>query len=155
MLIVLEDFAERLVDLHKGIEDAISGLPPEAFDWVPGPEMNSLTVLVSHTAGAERYWIGDLAGRDDSARVRATEFEKMGLAEDELKQLLRDTLAHSQSVLARLTAADLEMVHVSKAHNGRSYRVAWALMHALEHTAVHLGHIQMVRQLWQQQMEVR
>jgi len=28
--------------------------------------------------------------------------------------------------------------------------VAWALAHALEHTALHLGHIQIGRELWQE-----
>ncbi|MCA9958538.1 MAG: DinB family protein [Anaerolineales bacterium] len=154
MLALFADFLERLTELHNGMETAVSGLPPEALDWVPGPEMNSLTVLVAHTAGAERYWIGDVAGQENSHRVRATEFEKTSLSESELKQLLRETLAHSRGVLARLTAADLEREYVSAVHNGRSFRAAWALLHALEHTATHLGHMQLVRQLWQQQMEV-
>jgi hypothetical protein len=28
--------------------------------------------------------------------------------------------------------------------------VGWALLHALEHTAIHLGHIQITQQLWDQ-----
>jgi hypothetical protein len=28
--------------------------------------------------------------------------------------------------------------------------VAWALLHALEHTTLHLGQIQLTRQLWEQ-----
>jgi ankyrin repeat protein len=28
--------------------------------------------------------------------------------------------------------------------------VAWCLAHALEHTALHLGHMQITRQLWEQ-----
>jgi len=27
--------------------------------------------------------------------------------------------------------------------------VAWAILHALEHTGIHLGHIQVTQQLWQ------
>jgi len=29
--------------------------------------------------------------------------------------------------------------------------VAWALLHALDHTAQHLGHMQITRQLWDQE----
>jgi hypothetical protein len=29
--------------------------------------------------------------------------------------------------------------------------IAWSLLHALEHTALHLGHMQLTRQLWEQQ----
>ncbi len=35
--------------------------------------------------------------------------------------------------------------------DGREYTVAWALFHALEHTALHLGQMQLTRQLWEQQ----
>jgi hypothetical protein len=28
--------------------------------------------------------------------------------------------------------------------------VAWAVLHAVDHTALHLGHIQITRQLWEQ-----
>jgi len=66
VLPILEDYLERLQALHESIESAIEGLPQAALDWVPGPDMNSFAVLVTHVAGAERYWIGDVAGRDPS-----------------------------------------------------------------------------------------
>ena len=43
-------------EVHDDLAKAIDGLPPEALDWVPGAEMNSITVLVVHLCGAERYW---------------------------------------------------------------------------------------------------
>ena len=33
--------------------------------------------------------------------------------------------------------------------DAREFTVAWCLLHALEHSAVHLGHMQIVRQLWE------
>lgn len=30
------------------------------------------------------------------------------------------------------------------------HTVAWRLAHALEHTALHLGHMEITRQLWEQ-----
>ncbi len=144
------EFSERLAQLHKDMETAVSGLPAAALDWVPGPDMNSFTVLVTHTCGAERYWIGDMAGQESSDRIRADEFETTGLTEGDLRQMLQNTLAHSQAVLARLSLADLDRTLVSEPHGGRSYSVAWCLLHALEHTAQHVGHVQMLRQLWEQ-----
>ena len=150
MIALLEDYIERLGALHTDVERAIRGLPQAALDWVPGPEMNSVGALVVHLTGAERYWIGDVAGRDPSSRDRAAEFRARGLGEVELKQRLDGSLAYVQGLLEGLTLQDLDAVRVSP-KDGREYTVAWCLAHALEHTAIHLGHIQFVRQLWDQQ----
>jgi hypothetical protein len=34
--------------------------------------------------------------------------------------------------------------------HGNQVSVAWALLHALEHAATHVGHIQLTVQLWHQ-----
>jgi class 3 adenylate cyclase len=111
--------------------------------------MNSLCVLAVHLAGAERYWIGDVVGRDPSGRDRDAELRARGLDAAALKARLADVLAHSRGVLEDLALADLETVRVSP-RDGREFSVAWALAHALEHTAMHVGHAQLVRQLWDQ-----
>ena len=149
MLSMLEDYFERLQALHADIERTIEGLPVAALDWMPGPDMNSLGVLTVHVAGAERYWIGDVVGRDPSGRDRAAEFRAYGLDATMLKARLAETLAHSRAVLEGLPLADLEATRVSP-RDGREFSVAWCLAHALEHTALHLGHAQITRQLWEQ-----
>jgi len=149
----METYYEAYVDilqaLHAGAEQAITGLSKEALDWTPGFEVNSLCVLTVHMTGAERYWIGDVVGRDPSGRDRDTEFKASGLDEAGLKERLAETLAHSRGVLERLTLADLEGMCVSP-RDGKRFTIAWALAHALEHTALHLGHMQILRQLWDQ-----
>lgn len=144
-----EAYLDRLHILHDNILQAIEGLPPAALDWVPGPDMNSIAVLVVHTVGAERYWIGDVVARDPSGRDRAAEFRVQGLDAPTLKKRLGDTLAHTRGVLHGLVLQDLEGIRISP-RDGREFTVAWALAHALEHTAMHTGHIQIMRQLWEQ-----
>ena len=85
-----------------------------------------------------------------SGRVRAEEFVTTGRTAFELQALLDKALAHSQGVLHELTLDDLDQMRTSP-RDGRSYSVTWALLHALEHTAQHLGHAQIGRQLWQAQ----
>ncbi len=140
-------FYERLQTVHREIAEAIADLPPEALDWVPLPTMNSLTVLVVHVAGAERYWIGDVVGQDPSQRNRPAEFETRGWDTAALQERLEQTLAHSQGILQQLTIEDLDQPR-SSSRDGKSVTVAWALLHALEHTAIHLGHIHTGRELW-------
>jgi hypothetical protein len=103
-----------------------------------------------HTVGAERYWIGDVAGQESSDRDRGAEFEVQGLETAVLLNRLHEAINHSRGVLAGLSMADLEQERLSP-RDGRNFTVAWALSHALEHTALHTGHIQLTRQLWDQQ----
>lgn len=149
MFEVYAEIIERLGSLHNDMKQAIEGLPQEALDWIPGSEINSLSVLVMHTAGAERYWIGDVIGRDDSRRVREAEFRVKGISTFKLNQHLDEVLIHSQGVLAGLNLDDLAAIRTSP-RDSRKVTVAWSLAHALEHTALHLGHMQIIRQLWEQ-----
>jgi len=154
MLTILAEYVERLQALHTAMEQIVNGLPQAVLDWTPGPEMNSIHVLVVHVAGSERYWIGDVAGSDPSGRDRDAEFRSHGLDTDALIDLLDRTLAHSRAVLEQLEPADLERLRVSP-RNGRQVTVAWCLAHALEHTALHLGHMEITRQLWEQNPDLQ
>jgi len=144
-----ENYFECLKRLHQSIHDAIDGLPPDALDWAPGPDTNSICVLVVHLTGAERYWIGDVAVGDPSGRVRAEEFQVKGLDAEALRQRLGAATSYAKDALERLRVTHLAVVRPSP-RDGRQFTVGWALAHALEHTALHLGHIQITRQWWQQ-----
>ncbi|KAA3655715.1 MAG: DUF664 domain-containing protein [Chloroflexi bacterium] len=150
MILFAKEFMNRLHKLHEEIKETYAGLPQAALEWEPGEEMNSINVLVTHVAGAERYWIGDLVGQDSSDRVRATEFEATGLTVNALDQRLDEVLTHSEQILAQLSLDKLDLMRFSPQSN-HEFSVSWCLLHALEHTAVHVGHLQIMRQLWLQQ----
>jgi uncharacterized damage-inducible protein DinB len=148
MDVLFAEIADRLDALHSDMMRTIAGLPIKALDWSPGPEMNSLVVLAVHTAGAERFWIGDMVGQVPSGRDRGAEFHALGWDEARLLARLDDVLAHSRNVLEHLSRQEMEATRISP-RDGREFTVAWCLLHALEHDAVHLGHMQIVRQLWE------
>ena len=144
-------FTEYLIllqDCHNGILEALEGLSPAALDWTPGSDMNSISVLVFHLTGAERYWIGDIAAQDPAERDRDAEFRVHDVEMDVLKKRLANNLEYARNVLDKMTIQDLEITRTSA--NGREYTVAWALLHALDHATLHLGQIQITRQLWEQ-----
>ena len=147
---LFDDYLERLSTLHEGFKTAVHNLPPEALDWQPGPDINSFTIIISHVAGSERFWVGDMVGQDPSGRVRAEEFEQKGLTAVTLTRLLDDTLAHSRAVLESISLDDLTAERTTP-DGQRTHRVAWCLLHNLEHVALHLGHVEILRQLWDQQ----
>lgn len=146
---LFDAYLDRLDELHSDITHAVAGLPQAALDWTPGPEINSIAVLIAHTAGSERYWIGEKAGRRTVVRDRASEFQVAGLEAPALLALLEQSAALTHDVVAGLSIDDLARP-AGTWHDGRKIDGAWALWHALEHVAQHMGHIQLMRQWWEE-----
>lgn len=143
------DYLERLQTLDRDFIAAFDDLPAEALDWVPGADMNSFVVLVVHTTAATRFWVGDAALGDPSNRDRAAEFQAKGLTHDELKARFAALESYAAGALERLTPADFAATSPVQ-YSGKPVTKGWALLHALEHVGLHLGHAQITRQLWQQ-----
>jgi uncharacterized damage-inducible protein DinB len=149
MQLFYSDYLDNLKEIHNEIRAAILGLPQEALDWVPGVEMNSIAVLVVHLLGAERYWIGDVIASEPSGRDREAEFEVRGKTENELLLKLGEVEKYIEKALEEMSIGELEEKRLSP-RNGREVTVGWALLHALKHTTLHAGHIQITRQAWGQ-----
>ena len=103
---LFSDMQERFETLYRAIEAAVADLPAEALDWKPAPDMNSVTVLLTHTAGALRYWVGDVAGGRPSGRVRAAEFETRDVDAAELMGRLRAAVDFAVRCWERSTRPD-------------------------------------------------
>jgi len=145
------DYLGILQTLNRDFIATFDDLPAEALDWVPGIEMNSFCVLVVHTVGAARFWIGDAAMQESSNRNRDLEFQARGLSHDDLKARFATLETYVHGALERLTLADLGESRTITNRDGstRQVTVSYALLHALDHTGLHLGHAQITRQLCQ------
>ena len=139
---------QSLGALHSEINQAIEGLPQKALDWAPGPGMNSICVLVAHTAGATRYLAGDVATGRDTGRDRPEEFRAEGLDAGALKDQLGGSLTFVHGALKGMDLADWERKRIRG--DGQEVLVGWVFLHILDHTAQHSGHVQLTRQLWEQ-----
>jgi uncharacterized damage-inducible protein DinB len=146
------DCLNNLKELHEDILNAIDGLPQEALDWLPIDSANSLSVLIVHLVGAERYWFSDFVAGVPSGRDRESEFKVKNLELGNLTSRLRDSWSFAAQVLEALHVNDLETIRPSFRHE-HDVSIAWALEHTLKHTAIHLGHIQITRQLWDMQTQ--
>ena len=100
-----------------------------------------------HTIGVTRYLVGDLAGKDSIGRNPDTEFATSGLDNTTLKRHLNETLDYIQEVLEDFSLEDLSAERFDSRSTVVS-TVGWALLHTLDHTAAHTGHMQITRQLW-------
>lgn len=141
-----EEYLLTLQELHDEILGQVEDLTAEALDWTPASDINSINVLVTHMVGSQRYWIGEVVAGDPAHRDREAEFKVHGLDQDTLVQRLNDSLAYVRSAIDGLTLDDLASVR-DLSRGERS--VAWVLGHVLQHTALHVGQIQLMRQLWE------
>ena len=149
MLPFYEELANRFNELHAAILIGLNALPDEALDWKPGDEMNSVSVIIVHLTGAERFLIGDVIMQDPSNRNRDAEFLVKGVSKQDLIRRINDTEAYLRSSFEELRLTDLEATRLHPRH-GTQVSVSWALLHALEHTGTHLGHIELTAQIWKQ-----
>jgi uncharacterized damage-inducible protein DinB len=146
----LESYLQRIEDLRGQVSDLIAGLPAEALNWRPtgGVEShatNSLAVLAAHVAGAEHFWIAEVVGGRPPTRDRAAEFATQATDAAELCRLLEKISGETREVLSTLREADLDGTREVK---DRTVPVRWSILHVIDHTALHLGHMQITYQLW-------
>ncbi len=142
-------YLELLKDLNRPFVAAFDGLPAEALDWQPGADMNSFCVLAVHTTGSARFWIGVALGNPPD-RDRDLEFEARGLSSDDLKARFAALEAYVSTALEGFNVADFARMNPVPNRGDFQVSSGWALLHALEHTGIHLGHAQITRQLWDQ-----
>lgn len=144
------NYLERLEDLRGQVTALVSDLPAEALNWRPikGTQdhaTNSLAVLAAHVAGAEHFWIAEIVGGRPPTRDRQAEFTTQASSSADVVRLLEATALETRDVLASLTQADLEG---TRAAEGHAVPVRWCLLHVIDHTSLHLGHMQVTFQLW-------
>ncbi len=141
------DVIRRLEAMHADYFTCLDDLSSEQLDWVPGIEMNSLCVLAVHVTAAERFWIG-IAIDDVIERDRPAEFRAKGYSLDELKARFSANISFYKAAFASQSVARLsEEVSFEFLDRKIECSRGWALLHALDHTAEHLGHAGMTRQL--------
>ena len=141
-------YEQILAGLRGEVIDILREFPAGLLNRRPlddeSHETNSLAVLCSHIAGAEYEWIGQVVGGLPKTRHRPDEFVATATDATSLIANLERSGATSNEVLANLSAADLDE---ERERGGRRFNVRWCILHAIEHTALHLGHIQLTRQL--------
>ena len=146
----LDSYLQMIDDLRGQVRDLVADLSPEALNWRPieGPEQhatNSLAVLTMHVAGAEHFWIAVVVGRQPSTRDRDAEFVTEATDASELVRRLKEVGAETRQVFAGLGQDDLDGAREAR---GRTIPVRWCILHVIDHTALHLGHMQLTYQLW-------
>ena len=153
MLAEVEQYLKMIDDLRAQVGALLSGLAAEALNWRPieGDDdhaTNSLAVLATHVAGSEHFWIAEVIAQQPATRVRSAEFETVT---DSAELLLERLAAVGQETQKILSGLDAAVLAETRQVQGRPapVPVRWAILHVIDHTALHVGHMQLTRQLWQ------
>lgn len=127
-----------------GIHDAI------ALNWSPtASEANTTYQLLTHMTGSEAWWIHENVGGIDVHRNRESEFGASGDDIAALKARYDGVAQRTEEILRGLAGTDLGELRKTSSDNhpgGRSVR--WCIVHIIEHTARHVGHIELTSQLF-------
>ncbi len=152
MLPEIEHYLASLEDLRGQVGGMIHDTPVEGLNWRPelpadADPTNSLAVLAIHTAGAEHGWFAESIGGYPHTRVRKDEFTYVATSAEEPLQRLAEVAEETQKVLRGLTSAQLDGDFMKDDH---AISVRWTILHVIYHYSLHIGHMQLTYQLWNQ-----
>ena len=144
----IESFRTRFAYEFDRLLETINGLDDEAVNWRPPvPGANSLLVLVTHAvASAEEHVVGNAAGKT-VVRNRDAEFATTGgsghlaARAAEVRRRIDDALGGLEGRL------DEERDPPFRSWPGSRTTVRDRLIHSVSHTAEHVGHAQLTRDL--------
>jgi uncharacterized damage-inducible protein DinB len=132
---------------------ALDGIPAETLNQpLTLPETNTLFALATHLLGAGEFWTLALGAGQTVARDRAAEFRAGGTYADLAARCERWIAAvHAAFDTLPDEALDRAVPNIPNAYRGTlppgQMSARECLLHAVEHGALHLGHIQLTRQL--------
>lgn len=141
-----------IAEHHQDMRDTVAGLDADALNWRPGPETNSLAVLVIHLLGAQHSCV-TTALNEPIERDRDAEFQATADGPDELIAEIDRIDGLMPGLIERVTAEDLEAER-SRPNDrlGRTKPGIWWILHAVEHNREHIGQMFLTRQMYEQQV---
>jgi uncharacterized damage-inducible protein DinB len=133
-----------LTHLRESAIFKLEDLDDEQLRWQPAPTANSLGVLVVHLGYAERLWVRAIfAGEEMDMKWRQHMFElPAGWSGDDVVAFYRAETAAANAVLDQAASFDL-----ASSGTMRPTTLRWVVLHLIEETARHVGHMDITREL--------
>jgi uncharacterized damage-inducible protein DinB len=147
-------FAQVIERIARDVIAQLNGLPDSTLNRpVPLPDTNTLFALGTHTVGMGEFWVLALVGGRRIERNRSAEFHASGSGPELIARFER-WIADVHAVLDDLPAAALD----EPADPPAEFRTTGnlgaqpltgrdCLLHVVEHSATHLGQMQITAQL--------
>jgi uncharacterized damage-inducible protein DinB len=128
----------------------LDGLTDEQARWKPAPGANSMMGIVTHLGHAEHWWFHRCFANEEQSYPRwgdpaddDYDFKPPdGMTIEEAVALYRAEIERSNAV--ERAARSLDAV---AAHERRKPNLRWIMVHMIEETARHAGHMDITREL--------
>ncbi|MGH9018851.1 MAG: DUF664 domain-containing protein [Acidimicrobiales bacterium] len=133
-----------LVHLRESVIYKLADLDDEQLRWRPAPTANSLGVIAVHLGYTERFWLrAVVAGEEMDMAWRSQNFTLPdGWSVADIVRFYRSETAAADAVLDAARSFD-----VGSRGPMRPTTLRWAVMHLIEETARHAGHMDITREL--------
>lgn len=140
-------YIQRVVD---GAVAALSGLSDQQVNWSSGgADANSMYVVATHMVAMGEFWVLGLVGGAKVPRDRQAEFRAAGAGADVIVRLHEWARASAVRCLDSSVLADEAIVPQEYLQSGGfgagRFSKRECLLHVLEHSALHLGHLEIMR----------
>ncbi len=149
----IETYSQQIRLLLLGVAACLEGLSEAQLNWRPPVDgANSAYVIAVHTLGNARAWVLGIACGQPIERDRPAEFRAAGRDAADLVADARRLSAQIETALAALSPSDLDRRLVpakSLWGEGEPHEISVreALLHVVEHASMHLGQLQITRDL--------
>jgi uncharacterized damage-inducible protein DinB len=145
----VKDYLMELGIIRQQIIESVRGLNDEAMNWQPlSGETNSIYAILSHLIGAQNNWVRKIISGQEIRRDREAEFKASGIAVEIIDSFEKESRA-LEEILRGLSLAKLDEKRSVPGQSQVTASVRWCILHVISHNAVHLGHMQLTRQLWE------
>ena len=149
----LQLYAGQLKRSLERLCGAIEGLSEAQLNWrPPAPESNSIYVIATHILGNAEAWVLGIACGQPIERDRPAEFRAAGTDAAPIIARARDLSRRIDEALRDLSPESLDELREPRqrlwgAGTAEPVTGREALMHVIEHASIHLGQIDVTRDL--------
>jgi uncharacterized damage-inducible protein DinB len=146
----VQDLLTELRIIKRQILETGRGLDDTGANWQPlSKDTNSIYATIAHVIGAQNNWIRKIIAGQEIQRDREAELHSSGSIKEILDRFEKESL-EIEIILSRLDSSCLEETREVPVHPQGKATVRWCILHVITHNALHLGHIQLTRQAWEQ-----
>lgn len=150
----LASYAESIRQRLEAVVSCLDGLTEAQLNWRPSAaEGNSAYAIATHTLGNARAWVLGIACGQEMRRDRPAEFAATGADASRVREQLASLTAQIATALEAMTPDQLERRFVPPqelwggGNPAHEITPRYALLHVIEHASLHLGHIELTRDL--------
>lgn len=149
----LESYCREIAAILGRLCRLLQGLGEPELNWrPPAPEMNSLYVIASHVLGNAEAWVLGIICGQDVLRDRDAEFSSKGADPTALIERAQRLAGEISGALEELSPSALDEIRrpappLLGKGPADELTVRQALMRVLVHHLMHIGHMQITRDL--------